>query len=716
MSKEINQLPTADKIQLPDWMATKRDGSISATKVKVEDLVNLVASYLTQFASNIVIAFRGAVPSTSYNPGTPIVKEFWLAMPGTYTNFKDASNTAITIPAMVGSDYVLFGFLIFDGTAWVASYKAITILIPTPPKASGLEIDKGIEDAKFITPLGLSKSFLMTRTPISGTTGGDVITTVVTEALTIATQVGLTSSSNVWTGNLTAAFQYNNYGISAIKMVGDGNISWKHTGSINFNAIVALRETNVNEKYTSGNYKAATWFSNATTCFKIDGGTTSSIAGVTPVINNYYRINRTGSVLKMQTSTTGIGSWTDVFTFTYSSSGDLYFQIDLDYNSQLNNPIVTYNSFIGTANQAISTRQTLGLNAYFHHKKTRKFYNVLAQIKYTDTSNKDVFTGFTNKGGMNILSYGAAYCFATTGAITIIDKGIVSLPPSLASFVPTAGYYYRIIGILGVYKLQSSPNAGVWTDLYTFSYNNRDEQYVVVNPENGKTVPGILVTDTRTFNSPKLQATTGTRAHFFGDSITAGYAITIAGHRWTTLLSSGMGLTEINYGLNGTTLIETTPTSPFTGGSPSMRLRAQADIPVKSGIDRYLFIAYSTNDIDATYNNYNIANFTIQYHEILDIAASKGWIGSNIVIVGGYYLDATGYANTHQSGSDFFADHNRALAFIDAAKTVAIDRGTQYIDFRDTQIAAGGLSTLDSLGIHPTDGQPLATYAQSILI
>lgn len=66
-----------------------------------------------------------AVAST--NPGVPTeVGVNWIAKAGlTYTNFKDASNTAISIPTKVGSQYVIDARLIWNGASWNATWGLV---------------------------------------------------------------------------------------------------------------------------------------------------------------------------------------------------------------------------------------------------------------------------------------------------------------------------------------------------------------------------------------------------------------------------------------------------------------------------------------------------------------------------------------------------------------------------------------------------------------
>ncbi|SEM66554.1 hypothetical protein SAMN05192574_101393 [Mucilaginibacter gossypiicola] len=66
--------------------------------------------------------------TTSTNPGTVAAgKSYSFSSAGTYTNFKDASNAAIVIPAPPDGQGIMNGKLYFNGTYWTASYNLVTL-------------------------------------------------------------------------------------------------------------------------------------------------------------------------------------------------------------------------------------------------------------------------------------------------------------------------------------------------------------------------------------------------------------------------------------------------------------------------------------------------------------------------------------------------------------------------------------------------------------
>ena len=75
--------------------------------------------------------------TTSTNPGAlPQGKSYTFNSAGTYTNFKDVTNTAITIPAPPAGQAIVNGIFYCNGTYWLASYNLIT---PPTVDVSGKE-------------------------------------------------------------------------------------------------------------------------------------------------------------------------------------------------------------------------------------------------------------------------------------------------------------------------------------------------------------------------------------------------------------------------------------------------------------------------------------------------------------------------------------------------------------------------------------------------
>lgn len=158
------------------------------------------------------------------------------------------------------------------------------------------------------------------------------------QPLTFTTAHGLVynSGGNYWTGTDTAG-TWSNYGLANKKLAAgtDGYIQWRFTASPNGRAAqIGFRTDNVDTNYVD--YKASFYavaygdvlgyYDNGT------GGVLSSIS-----VGDYMRVIRTGSVIKAQISSNGT-TWTDVYTFTYSSTADLYVSATVHQDFRLYEP------------------------------------------------------------------------------------------------------------------------------------------------------------------------------------------------------------------------------------------------------------------------------------------------------------------------------------------------------------------------------------------
>jgi hypothetical protein len=162
------------------------------------------------------------------------------------------------------------------------------------------------------------------------------------EDLTFSPVVGLTNSSGVWTAASGTPGTYTNYGLATKKLAAgqDGYIQWQYAATDGQDAMLTFKTANTNEDYTSGNYKAAAWISSSgATVYRIDANDIAATTA-TGVINNYYRIERVGSTLTLKTSavedfSSGV---TTIYTYTFSSSADLYININVDASKKSYHP------------------------------------------------------------------------------------------------------------------------------------------------------------------------------------------------------------------------------------------------------------------------------------------------------------------------------------------------------------------------------------------
>lgn len=143
---------------------------------------------------------------------------------------------------------------------------------------------------------------------------------------------GFAKTSNYWQGNLGPAGQYNNYGLANKKLAAGANgyIEFRYQDVAGADAILAFRLTNVNEKYSSGNYKAGGYI-NGTTVYRIDNNSIATAGSI--AIGEYLRITRTAGGFKLQ-KRNGV-TVTDLYDFTFTSNGDVFVQGNIDDDSRL---------------------------------------------------------------------------------------------------------------------------------------------------------------------------------------------------------------------------------------------------------------------------------------------------------------------------------------------------------------------------------------------
>lgn len=149
------------------------------------------------------------------------------------------------------------------------------------------------------------------------------------ENLTFPTQVGtLTNTSGVWTSG--AGSWNSNKGLSGKKLAAgqDGYIQFQYDASDGQNSMLGFNTANANDHYTS--YEVGVWLSGGSGYF-IDNTTIGGLGTVT--VGDWFRIIRTGSTVKIQTSSNSGSSWSDLRTCTFSSTADLFININFDGTS-----------------------------------------------------------------------------------------------------------------------------------------------------------------------------------------------------------------------------------------------------------------------------------------------------------------------------------------------------------------------------------------------
>lgn len=162
------------------------------------------------------------------------------------------------------------------------------------------------------------------------------------EALIFGSLSGLVNSGGgIWTGAVSGGSSYNNYGLATKKLPSatNGYVKWNISSATNESAMLTFRTDNVASRFDSGGYKAAAWVYLGDIYIIDNAGTPTAVGStLTAAAGAMLQIIRTGSAIKLQKSTNSGGLWTDVYTYTFSSSADLFINADVDYGQELNNP------------------------------------------------------------------------------------------------------------------------------------------------------------------------------------------------------------------------------------------------------------------------------------------------------------------------------------------------------------------------------------------
>lgn len=154
--------------------------------------------------------------------------------------------------------------------------------------------------------------------------------------LPFGTVVQLTNTDSIWQSTVGLGSGWGNYGISSLKLPAgqDGGVRFKYTGSDGQYGLIGFRTSNTNGNYTTWDAGVGIVGTSWTT---IESGT-PGFPGGTASVGDYIVLRRTGSTLKMQKSSDGGATYTDLYTFTFTSSADLYILINCSENQKLRFP------------------------------------------------------------------------------------------------------------------------------------------------------------------------------------------------------------------------------------------------------------------------------------------------------------------------------------------------------------------------------------------
>lgn len=195
--------------------------------------------------------------------------------------------------------------------------------------------------------------------------------------------------------------------------------------------------------------------------------------------------------------------------------------------------------------------------------------------------------------------------------------------------------------------------------------------------------------------------------YFEGDSITIGYDGTSnITNNWVNLFCAAKGYRAINQAISGTPL--ESATTVIAGNLYDNRTTR---VPTKTSFDKYFIISYGVNDCGYNTGNYTTTLFKTQYQTIIDLAITRGWSASNIILQTGFYQN--GWTNPWGGVTVTPANDTRWQAFITATKEVAATNGLTCVD----QSGVYGASDTAADGVHPLASgyAKIATYFGSIV-
>lgn len=187
-----------------------------------------------------------------------------------------------------------------------------------------------------------------------------------------------------------------------------------------------------------------------------------------------------------------------------------------------------------------------------------------------------------------------------------------------------------------------------------------------------------------------------------GDSITFGANASTQANRWLERVGVSLGgATVLNQGISGTVL----QNSNDSGGSPMANNGRDRFFAALGGINKrnFLFHAYGYND--ARYTGapatFNVTQYAVDYREVMNGLMELGYGPDTMCIVAPYYITDTGL----NTGSAGFSGQTRPgfLAFVDAAKAVALEYNTWLADPYTAMLNNGAGALIDTDNIHPTD-------------
>jgi hypothetical protein len=151
---------------------------------------------------------------------------------------------------------------------------------------------------------------------------------VALQDLNFATNTGLTNTAGDWTAGATG---WVDHGLANKKIASgtNGYLQLRFVNLDQFNAILGFNTTSEDASYS--NMEAGFYFidTGAISINIIESGGVAALPSFSGAINDYYRLDRTGSVITLKHSADGT-TYTTIYTYTFASAADLFINAVFD--------------------------------------------------------------------------------------------------------------------------------------------------------------------------------------------------------------------------------------------------------------------------------------------------------------------------------------------------------------------------------------------------
>lgn len=184
---------------------------------------------------------------------------------------------------------------------------------------------------------------------------------------------------------------------------------------------------------------------------------------------------------------------------------------------------------------------------------------------------------------------------------------------------------------------------------------------------------------------------------FIGTSITLGTGASSLSLRYSSLVSTALGLTEINQGASGQVVEQRNP----PGGSNNFISNEASVTAYSAGVTQWLVVETGPNDWAGGYANYTPTNYTTDLTTFINYCTgTKGWPAGKILILSNSYVNSAAYGTTGAGGGTLLSATYQQ--FITNTQTVATNLGTLYFNVFDWFSNRGGSANLVD-NLHPNN-------------